>query len=334
MLDKIKNNEYLYYIGKVLSRSTDAWFRSKVLEIDKRNDAVVLKCFGNENIGTPLYLIEYDKEKSGFFAVLNHFCRYYEFAGRFGLTPVCSITENWLFASGKNKNPFLDYFEQPGKISLESAKNSRCVIYSDYKHVGGEIYNYDDEYIVRISEIAKKYVRFNQNILDLVQKDYCKLGLKGRVLGIHVRGSDFKRNFNKHPAAVSVDEYIKVVKDLCSQYDSIFLATDDLKYLERFRDEDAFKGKLFCYDCSRSDSDVSPSFLKNERENNQFYLAYEVIRDMLTLSRCNGFIGGKSFVSMFARVFNKAQEPDYEDCIILDKGLNRNNNQIDVYEKK
>lgn len=334
MLEKIKKNEYLYYIGKVISRSTDTWFRSKVMEIDKKNDAVVLRCLGNENLGTPVYLIEYDKEKSGFFAVLNHFCRYYEFAERFGLTPVCSITENWLFASGRNKNPFLDYFEQPGGISMESARNSRCVIYSDYKHVGGEIYDYDDEYIARIAEIIKKYVRFSQDILNMVQADYSKIDLKGRVLGVHVRGSDFKRNFNKHPTAVSVDEYIEVVKKLCPKFDSIFLATDDLEYLKRFQVEEAFKGKLFCYECCRSDSDVSPSFLKNEREDNQFYLAYEVIRDMLTLSRCNGFIGGKSFVSMFARAFNMAQESGYENCVILDKGLNRNNNQIDAYEKK
>lgn len=334
MLDKVKNNEVLYYVGKVISRGSDKWFRSKVLEIDQKNNAVVLRHFGNENAGAAIYLIQYDKEKSGFFAVLNHFCRYYEFADQFGLLPVCSIAKNWLFASGKNENPFLDYFEQPCNISLESAQKSKCVIYSDYKHVGGEIYNYSDEYVYRIADIVKKYVRFKKEILNEVQTDYDNLKLKGRVLGIHVRGSDFKKNFNKHPTAVGVEEYIEKAKAYCDEFDCVFLATDDLEYLNRFKAEKAFQGKLFYYDCLRSDKDVSPSFLESSRKNNQFYLAYEVIRDMLTLSKCTAFIGGKSFVSMFARVFNLAQETKYQKCVILDKGLNKNKNQIDTYEKK
>lgn len=106
-------------------------------------------------------------------------------------------------------------------------------------------------------------------------------------------------------------------------FNKIFLATDDVSTVDLFRKEFG-KNLLYYEDVTRSSGDVSVAFSDNVRENHHYKLALEVIRDMYTLSRCNGLIAGKSQVSICAIIENRRNSP-YEFLKIVDKGNNIGN---------
>ena len=50
-----------------------------------------------------------------------------------------------------------------------------------------------------------------------------------RAIGVHVRGTDFKRNYKGHPVKIGTEEYLEAAKKMfaAGKYDMVFLATDD-----------------------------------------------------------------------------------------------------------
>ena len=61
----------------------------------------------------------------------------------------------------------------------------------------------------------------------------------------------------------------------------------------------------------------------SERENHHYKLGLEVLRDMYTLSCCNGIIAGLSNVSIFARIVKLSRGCDFEFMNYLNKGIKR-----------
>lgn len=60
----------------------------------------------------------------------------------------------------------------------------------------------------------------------------------------------------------------------------------------------------------------------SNRENHHYMLGLEVLRDMLTLARCDGMVAGLSQVSIAARIQKASYNKEYEDLVIIDKGMN------------
>lgn len=65
--------------------------------------------------------------------------------------------------------------------------------------------------------------------------------------------------------------------------------------------------------------------MEHEREEQKYYLGREVLRDMLTLSCCDGFIAGVSNVSNFARIWKYRQNKAFQYMKIINRGLNNKN---------
>ena len=77
-------------------------------------------------------------------------------------------------------------------------------------------------------------------------------------------------------------------------------------------------------DVYRGNSTAGVHTTKGDRENHNYKLGLEVVRDMYTLAACNGLVAGMSQVSMSARITNKAFYMPYESVCIIDKGLSQN----------
>ena len=108
-----------------------------------------------------------------------------------------------------------------------------------------------------------------------------------------------------------------MVECLPCNCDIVFLATDEIEILRKFRE--VFGNKLVFFECNRSEDKTAVHF---KRETNGYQLGKEVLRDVYALAKCSIFIGGRSNVSLMARVVNRAFYDKYEKEIILDNGNN------------
>lgn len=283
-----------------------------------------------------VYHIFMEPSGAGFFADFNKLLAYLYFADQMNLIPVVEFSEESRYAEDHpvngTTNPFEYYFDQPGDIKLQDIRNYGCVVKSKRENVilannlndqkGG--YTKTERHLDEMGRIFEKYIRVNSTVRNLLHEDWKKLGtMEGKILGVHVRGTDFKWNYNGHPIIVSPEEYLKKAEDIYGEgnYNHIFLATDDKSALKLFQDR--FGEKLCFYqDATRDDGMESVMNSASSRPNHHYLLGYEVLRDMYTLASCDGLVAGLSQVSYAARICKRSRNEKYDIEMILNKGIN------------
>lgn len=295
--------------------------------------------YGPANINKVIYYIEEDNASLGFFAMYRNWLEYLYFADACGYIPVISAGNHFAYREEKkingNSNPFEYYFMQPSSISIKTAKVSAKVISADIIHrkmveqvLTGKTstYKYNKKYLYLMAQIAKKYLRYND-----ATKKYLNDSIKSikcgteKVLGVHMRGTDFRVQYDNHPVYLDVNDCYKEIDNLMLNglYNKIFLATDDTRILKSFENK---YGEKLCYykDVERGSTNKSVAFCKNNREQHKYLLGLEVIRDMYTLSKCDSLIAGVSQVPICAQINKISRGEKYEVVKIIDKGINRN----------
>lgn len=318
----------------------------RVLEINKNDYIVDIANYGECNKGKVFYHIYLPETGNGFFAEFRKTLNALYFADRCGLFPVVEYSKDFSYAEKEpifgTTNPFEYYFEQPMGFGTEDIKDSACVINYRIENIniaeglkpqGG--YATADRYEDAMAQIIAKYIRLNREVKAKLERDMCAFTKGEKILGVHVRGTDFKKEYNRHPNYVTAEEYLGAAKNIYEkeQYTKVFLATDDAAAVNLFRS--TFGEHLIVYqDVTRSDGEESVMLSTNHRENHKFLLGYEVLRDMYSLATCDGLVAGLSQVSICARMTKKSYGKQYDTLIILDKGIARNNRKcIDDIEK-
>lgn len=335
IMNFINRHERIKVIWESIKQNSDERFRKRVLETDCLGVSVKERTDCNREETKPgiLYKIEMGTWGDGFFAEYKRLLNYLYYADFWGFKPYIHFGKEFTYAEehpvNGTMNPF-EYFFEP-VVSAEDM--DRYQYYVESREVDWELanrlkpvngYEMSEEYICAMAKISQKYVRWNQSTMQYLQKAE-KLLDGGKILGVHVRLTDFKQNFWGHPVCVSAEEYLEYVKEAIEKhgFEKVFLATDDKETVELFQKE--FQNDLLYYsDVVRSTGNVSVAFSKEERENHHYRLALEVIRDMYTLSKCQGLIAGKSNVSICAIIENR-RETLYEYIKIIDKGHNSGN---------
>lgn len=298
-----------------------------------------VKRYGFLNRDLTLYCIYEDGINLGFFAMYRHWLEYLYFADICGYTPVIHAGKNFEYqedhAVAGTKNAFEYFFRQPSAVKVQEVKQSYKVMWSNPVHremvelvYTGKMdhYGYTEKYMQEMGEIVRKYVVFNERTSDYVNKSISEIGIRdGKVLGIHIRGTDFRGRYNNHPVFVTEQDCFHAIDNLMqkNRYDKIFVATDDQRILDAFLVE---YGNQICYyhDVVRGRDNRSVAFSAGNRKNHKYLLGLEVIRDMYTLSMCDGLIAGISQVAICAQINKLARHEAYEDLSILDKGIYHN----------
>ncbi len=80
----------------------------------------------------------------------------------------------------------------------------------------------------------------------------------------------------------------------------------------------------------RSDGNRSVAFSKSDRRCHHYLLGREIVRDMYTLSLCDGLVAGKSSVSYMSNLYKHSRNEEYEYMHIIDKGNNVNEKQFEI----
>ena len=294
--------------------------------------------YGEKNAYTPIYFITYgvyNHETCGFFGMFNTTLKQLAFADFYKLEPtVC--WQNCIYSENGSDNVFEYYFEPVSKITTDEVLESAYVcpaLFGDSRIITRKEENRDrigTEQIERLAEIYDKYIKFNELTRESLKNDIEMMfgQKKGKNLGVQARGTDAMLELYGHPLYVSIEEYITHVEKIynTSEYESIFLATEDEKIRTAF--EAKFGTKLLFYkDVIRSQK--SAIDIANERRDIRGIhrkMGYEVLRDAVALSCCDALVGGPYNVPIAAQIIKIAKKERFSQVDIIDHGLNTKKN--------
>lgn len=292
--------------------------------------------YGERAEGKIIYVVDEIYPSNGFCAAwLNWLCLML-FADRQGMVPYVKVKDGFIYSQKKPVNGTLNafefFFEQPYGLTWDDVTSGMNVVKSDKFHFryildeldANDIDRYGEytDFYSYLSKVQHKYIKLNSQTQTAIMNDMKMLMGNKRILGVHHRGTDFKRQYYDHPIYVSIEEKIEAVKRVCNEYDGIFLATDDADAVLAMKKE--FGDKLYYYeDVSRSPGDIGVHLLnKKEDDSDRGYrLGYEIIRDVYTLARCNALIAGRSKVTTVAQIVKLSQNESYEHLEILFNGI-------------
>lgn len=331
----IKNHKKLNYLQRCIRRMGDSAFVDEVLEIGKNPLRINIQKLGDKNDGKLVYIAQ-TMGCDGLFAELRFLLAEIFFAERFGMVPVLKIPKTSCYHENHpvngTTNTFEYYFCPVSDISLEDAEQSCAVVEHNYyqrlyiESVYGMNSGYmpSDDYMNAMADLVKRHLKLNEVCKPFIENSIKETIGDKKTLAVHVRGADFKRHYKNHPNMVSTDEYLSAVDMAMNEnaFEQIFLATDDLEAIEVFKSKYGDK-VVFYNDVIRTDGDETVMKSTSERENHHYKLGLEVLRDMYTLSYCDGIIAGLSNVSIFARIVKLSRGSDFEFMNYLNKGIKK-----------
>lgn len=293
--------------------------------------------------GKAVYFIEEDNKDLGFCAMYRAWLEYIYLADVCGLIPVIRAGRHFAYREDSmvngTRNAFEYYFKQPAPVGVGAAGRKRNVLQSCVFHremvelvLTGKCahYGYTKRYMHEMARIIRKYISFNAQTQQYMDDGIEKMGIRdAKVLGVHIRGTDFRAKYDNHPVYVTEEDCFWEVDRLLqeSAYEKIFVATDDARILKNFLIK---YGEKMCFyeDVERSSKNRSVAFSKNSRRQHKYLLGLEVIRDMYTLSKCAGLVAGISQVAICAQIHKLADRQQYEDIRIIDKGIYQNSHNF------
>lgn len=335
----LKKNKKIHFILKALKHINDDEYLN--LFLDRETDPLLLefKSLGKEYDDKRFYLISEVGKGYGFFAEFHAVLSKIAFAEKFGFTPIVSWGRDFLYYDKSRmnitENAFEYFFKQPSALKFQDVLEAKFV--TEAKAAQGLWMEKDldkgmdlsEEYEEEISRVYKKYIRFTDAIDKKLSEDCGELLGNCKILGVHFRGTDFKMNYDNHPVSVKIEQEFEVIDQAIQNqgFQKIFLATDEKDAVQAFRDR--YGEMVVCYeDVFRGEGNTSVAFSTSNRDNHKYRLAYEVLRDMQTLSLCSGLIAGVSQVSICARIAKRAREEKYDYLEIIDNGKNYNNRKF------
>ena len=295
-----------------------------------------------KNLGDKeVYYIKIDNEVAGFFAILRETLDYCCYADEQGFLPYIIYSKRTLYSENGfflgTKNPFEYYYEQPLLSMSDSIFSGLNLVKSRLIHLEKIEMKYnlkpfsyivEDKYFEKMADIYRKYMHLNVMTYKKIEINIEKIIRGKRTLGVHIRGTDFYKEFNNHPVPVTVDEYIQVINEEAEreQYGQVFVATDDVRCLKKLK-QILNIPLVFYKNTMRASGNKSVAYERSERKNNNYLLGYEVLKDAYTLAACDGFIGCLSQVDIFVQIIKKSKGQDLASLKIIDKGVFTNNRQ-------
>ena len=324
----VKRHKMLEYCMRCIMGLKNEKMIDAVLAEGSAFNYIRMNEYGESNVDKNLYIMEDFYYQNGFFALFINVLSRLAFAERYALIPVVLFNEQCAYFQPEGidgiKNAFEYYFEQVSPISVFEAHVSKNVFLS---HAGHEkvikqhnTYQITPDDYVEYARIQKKYIRIRACLKDEFDKALQK-NLSPNTLGVHVRQTDFNTHLKGHPKSFSPQEYLSRVKDVMALqgFSTVFLATDDSSVIELFRSE--LGQRLWYYeDAYRETGNVGVHFSQNDRTNHKYLLGKEVLREVVTLSACDGFIGCRSNVSICTQIWKISLDKSFRYIEILDKG--------------
>ena len=280
----------------------------------------VRKSYGPENPDKTFYVVSVDYDTQGLFAIVKNVLSHIEIAVDKGYIPVVDM-QNYRsqFQTENKENVWELFFQQPCGYTLEDIKYSKNIIISKNITNWGKRSIFPD--IVdfkhqkrrdKIATLYKKFIRPNVETDIYIKSKYQKIiGDKKNVLGVLCRGTDYiQKHPHGHPVQPDFPQIVEKIEELDKKYliDYIYVATEDEKFMELFREK--YHEKILFIDQQRFGkmgvnyiSDLGLQHADLIKLNLDYYSSLYI------LSKCDYFIGGRTAgmigVSLMGNHFNE-----------------------------
>lgn len=336
MKSYIKSNNFLYTFFCSIQRSRDKEFQKMVRAMGGR-DATLLLVEGNYNLNNEIYYIiecgfGEKKDWRGFFALIGQNLRSIYFAQTYHLKPCIVWGKNSLYYDTRmdkiTENAF-EYFFEPLSLEYEEILKEHLFVKSrgadsnriTHTALKGSVYHISDEQIEVFASLYRRYFHLNSATKAYIDTGINKImGKDEKVIGVHVRGTDFKNQFYRHPEFCGFEPFLEAAKKIVEEggYSKIFLATDDEEAIELFR-HDFGSTVVFYEDCQRAKGNLC--VMCNEKAY-PYEMGLEVLRDVYTLVHCDALICGLSQVAFAAQYIKKSQTEEFSYIKQIDMKIN------------
>ena len=274
----------------------------------------------------PTYYIIRWREYPGLFATVGFVASNVRYAISKGWIPVVDMQNypSMYLAPEKlgKENAWEYFFEQPMRVGLEEAQNGENIV------LGGQRWpisppwsdsHYWDERKVMSPEwkmlVERDLLKIKPEITEEIMTISDKLfPPKERVLGAHLRGTDYLNRPRSHSIPPPTEYALQVVIDKMHEWkcDKLFLATEDKNILKIF--QESFGDYLLTFNKPFKDFIVGKTkgHIVTERDNGHFLSGKEYLIEMMLLTKCNSFIAaqsaGNSGVMLFAEKFDNVYQ--------------------------
>ncbi len=277
--------------------------------------------FGEKNADKVFYIIK-RTPGTGFFSnilfVINHIIK----AKKNGYIPIVDMKNfpniyNEYKELFKTKNSWEYYFENLSNTSLEEVyKSKNVIISSNYfeKEFEVDLISNEIKYEFRKNLKIKKKFTYMINYLSKKYFDGSK------VLGIHFRGTSYKRSPG-HPFPATKKQMLNAINYLLTseKYEKIFLVTEEEDYknflVKNFRD------KIF-YLSSSFRSFKNDAFKIYHRDKHRYKLGREALIEANLLSKCDGLVYVTSNITSAAIAWNHNKS---QKRYLINNGINSKN---------
>lgn len=291
--------------------------------------------FGEKNPDITFLVLRahYQEHANGFYNFFNRVVRTWHYAKKNNYELVVDMKNYYTEYATVEKygqvNVWEWFYEQLSDYTLEDVYQSQNVILSQFgadwseDRIGDVFYKEPEPYKPYV-EMGKRYACFfhpSTKLKENINKEMDRLDNAGKkILGVLIRGTDFKRHPKNHPVMHDTEAVIKDIHAiLCRDgYDAIYLATEDSDVLWELQQE--FGNKLLYTEQQRTNrSDRLLMTIHFERENDAYLRGLEYCTVIEVLSRCQGLIvnclcGG----AMAALTINAG---NYETLVVYDDGM-------------
>lgn len=314
-----------------------------ILGLEKNPYCLLYERRGERRFKNAIYYIEFGKDDStiGYCFLLRATLMHCAYAEYFNLIPYV----NWgsgisYYDENITEANAFEYFFENVTVGLTSdiveqaslivnAKKNNLLLFINRDSQ----YICDDYEISILSSMIKKYLIFNQTGEYYILNPVRELCSRGKVLGIHVRGTDYSKNYNRHPRQIFIEDYFRFIDEekLLDRYDFFFVATDEKRILDEFVKK--YGKKVLSFDAYRS-TDSKPIHYGDNKRKSGYQLGMEILKDVFMLANCDGLLAGLSNVSMIARAWNQALGLEYSCLKVFDNGINYNNKGFLFFSKR
>ncbi|MCR4651174.1 MAG: hypothetical protein K5662_05420 [Lachnospiraceae bacterium] len=268
-----------------------------------------------------VYIIRRSGKKLGLFSYVDTILPRIVYAVEHDYIPVVDMCtfDNSLRRDNKH-NPWEDYFEQPGGLSLPEAYASKKIIISDagvpddHPSDSAGFLSGSDGRLEYWRMAFRKYIKINSRIMEQADNKYKELFGDGKkILGVLARGTDYvTMKPPGHPIQPDAAHIIEKVSQTLREkgYDRIFLATEDANIANELKN----KFGDICVTNDVDYIDYRGSYLADEQNNKQMSAGnknIDYLINLVLLSRCQGIVAGRTSGTIGAALMSDGWEFSY-----------------------
>ena len=285
------------------------------------------------NLGKAPVCVYDVKDQIGLFAYLRRASEFLYYCDRMGFTPLLKWSNSDYVDSSitDTDNAFEYFYRQPGGIS----EVPDCAAVVDYapgnltmarSFVSSNLYDPGNEFVRVTGIMAGRYLTLKDPVKNKIDDFLSELEIGDDTLGVHIRGTDFRKVYKGHPVFVGPEDYYPLIDEAIAEhgFKKIFLATDDVEILSEFLEH--YK----TLDVRYSQTVVRGSGVLGIHKEAAFNDAISPYReginalcDAYALAACGGVISGLSHLPMFSRMLRYGGGREYVFNETISKGCHK-----------